>query len=144
RDIDLLKRADKAEVGITITTIDDEAARRVERGAPSPRRRLDAVRRLVSEGVNTYVLIGPVLPTVTDRDLGSFMDALARTGVRRIMTDRLRLRSGMLEALAEALESEPGGKGFDYLASSASYLEGLVKEVETIAREHDLRTESAF
>ncbi len=144
RDLDVIKRAEGAEVGLTITTLDDRAAGRIERNAPPPKRRLEAVRRLVSEGIDAYVLIGPVLPSVTERELESFIEAIAGTGVRRVMTDRLRLRPGMLADLSEAIEAEPGAKGFDYLASSTEYLEGLVRDVESCARRFGLRVEGAF
>ncbi len=144
RDVDLIKRSATAEVGVTITTNDDRAAARIERNAPSPKRRLEAVRRLVSEGIETYVLIGPVLPNVTDKGLDSFIQAIAGTGVRRVMVDRLRLRPGMLQDLTEIVEAGASGKGFDYLASSPGYLEDCVREVESAAKERGLKVEQAF
>jgi DNA repair photolyase len=145
RDIDLIKRSTESEVGITITTVHEEAASAIERGAPSPRRRLEAVRRLVDEGIDAYVLIGPVLPTVTDRDLDSFIREIARTGAVRIMTDRLRLRPGMLAELGEVIDSlDPDGPGFANLVRTPGLLEGTVRAVEKTATEHGLSVEGAF
>ncbi|MDD1771145.1 MAG: radical SAM protein [Methanomassiliicoccales archaeon] len=145
RDIDLIKRSFGSEVGVTITTLDDEAAASIERNAPSPSRRLDTVRRLVSEGINAYVLVGPVLPNVTDRDLDSFMGAIADTGAKRIMTDRLRLRPGMLAPLGDIVDSiRSSSRGFADLVGSPGLLDGMVRDVERTAKEHGLRVESAF
>ncbi len=94
--------------------------------------------------MDTYVLIGPVLPMATEKDLERFIESIAGTGARRVMTDRLRLRPGMLAALDEVFDSGSGGKGFDYLASTPSYLDGLVRDVERVAKEYDLRVEGAF
>lgn len=145
RDIDLIKRSSDSEVGVTVTTLDEEAAASIERNAPSPRRRLEAVRRLVSEGVDAYVLIGPVLPGVTDTDLDAFIDAIVGTGAKRIMTDRLRLRPGMLAPLGEVVNSSRRKpSGFADLVETPGLLENLVGQVEATARERGLRVESAF
>jgi DNA repair photolyase len=69
RDIDLLKLLPEPEVGITLTTIDETLARTFERFAPAPSARLKAIRGLVDAGIETYVLIGPIIPTVTDSDI---------------------------------------------------------------------------
>ena len=82
---------------------------------------------------------------MTDADLDSFIGAIADTGAKRIMTDRLRLRPGMLDRLAKAVDPWIAyGPGFAELASSPGHLEKLVRDVEAVAAEHGLRVESAF
>jgi DNA repair photolyase len=62
RDIDIFKKFNKLEVGITITT-DDERIRKVfEPEAPSLEARINTLKRLHESGLKTYVFIGPVLP----------------------------------------------------------------------------------
>jgi DNA repair photolyase len=56
RDLDLLRRL-RCAVTLTITTLDDDLARRLEPGAPPPSRRLDAVERLSSEGIMVGVRV---------------------------------------------------------------------------------------
>lgn len=63
RDMDLIKRFKDVSVGITITT-DDEGMRKVfEPNAPSISARINALRKLHDNGIETYAFIGPVLPT---------------------------------------------------------------------------------
>jgi DNA repair photolyase len=62
RDIDLFKRFDHIEVGITITTDDDGMRKAFEPGAPPIVGRIDALRKLHAGGVRTYAFIGPTLP----------------------------------------------------------------------------------
>lgn len=53
---------------LTVTTCDDALAARLEPGAPSPTRRLEAVRRLSQAGLPVCVLLMPVLPFLEDTE----------------------------------------------------------------------------
>jgi DNA repair photolyase len=65
RDIDLLKKA-KCSVAVTITTMDEFIAKKLEPGAPSPQKRVDALRKLKDNGIPVSVRIDPVIPGLTD------------------------------------------------------------------------------
>jgi DNA repair photolyase len=62
RDLELLKRSNKIEVCLTITTIDEKIRRIFEPFAPSIEKRVNALARLHSEGIRTQVMIAPILP----------------------------------------------------------------------------------
>jgi DNA repair photolyase len=69
RDLDLLRtiaRANVLSVNLTITTLDVEFARLLEPRAPTPQKRLDAVRALSEAGISAGVLPNPVMPGLTD------------------------------------------------------------------------------
>lgn len=66
RDIDLLKKFDNCEAGLTITTLDDNLRRKIEPGTSSIENRIDALKALKASGIQTYVFIGPILPKLTD------------------------------------------------------------------------------
>ncbi len=62
RDLDVIKRFDEIEVGVTIST-DDERMRKIfEPGAPPIDARINTLRKLKEQGVRTYVFVGPMLP----------------------------------------------------------------------------------
>lgn len=65
RDIDILRKFKNIEVGITISTLDEEVCRRFEPHAPSPAKRIKALKKLDNFGIKTYVFIGPILPGLT-------------------------------------------------------------------------------
>lgn len=65
RDLDLLKKFDCCDVGITITSLDDEVRRHFEPYSSSVQQRLNALRKLHDSGVSTYVFVGPILPHFT-------------------------------------------------------------------------------
>ena len=69
RDVDLLKRIQKqgsVHVNISITTVKARLARLLEPKAPTPKRRLAAVKRLAEQGIPVGVFIMPVIPLLTD------------------------------------------------------------------------------
>lgn len=62
RDVDVIRRFEDIDVGITITT-DDERMRKVfEPHAPPISARVETLRKLKEQGLRTYVFIGPMLP----------------------------------------------------------------------------------
>lgn len=66
RDIDLFKKFDNLEVGISISTLDNEFAQLIERGASRPKERLEALKEIHENGIKTYTFISPFFPQITD------------------------------------------------------------------------------
>lgn len=62
RDVDLLKEAHALEVGLSITTANDDIRKIFEPKAPSIMERLRTIDELHRHGLTTYVMIAPVLP----------------------------------------------------------------------------------
>lgn len=62
RDMDLIKRFEDIEVGITITTDDEVIRKAFEPKAPTIAARINALKTLHDNGIKTYVFIGPLLP----------------------------------------------------------------------------------
>ena len=102
RDVDLLA-GKTASVSITITTLDDYLASRVEKGAPPPSRRIEAIAKLVEEGVPVSVRVDPVIPGLNDHpeDLRSLIRELAYLGVSHIVTSTYKARWDSLARLAK-------------------------------------------
>jgi len=83
RDIDVLARMAKrnlAKVAISVTTLDAKLARIMEPRAPTPARRLDALRQLAAAGIPTAALVAPIIPAINDADIERVLDAVAATG----------------------------------------------------------------
>jgi DNA repair photolyase len=79
RDIDLLQRIGERSsisVNLSVTTLHQRLARRLEPRAPRPDLRLAAVTRLREAGIAAGVFAMPILPGITDKE--SDLDALAR------------------------------------------------------------------
>ena len=85
RDLDLLVPAAKlgiASVAISVTSLDAHTARILEPRAPTPRKRLEAVRQLNAAGVPCHVAIAPVIPQITDHELEHIVEAAAAAQAR--------------------------------------------------------------
>lgn len=65
RDIDLIRQFKNAEVGLTITTLDDSLRREIEPFTTSVGCRIRALEKLKEAGIQTNVFIGPILPGFT-------------------------------------------------------------------------------
>jgi len=68
RDLDLLQQISRtyAAVSFTVTTADEALAARVEPNAPSPTRRLAAMKQCAQAGLLTGAMMMPVLPFIED------------------------------------------------------------------------------
>src|SRR5437867_2505213 len=92
RDIDLLARLD-VKVCVSIGTVSAELARTSEPHASPPNARLEAVRRLVSAGIDAGVLAAPILPGLSDSEesLDAVASAAAKSGATFFSTRPLKL-----------------------------------------------------
>jgi DNA repair photolyase len=85
RDVDVLQelaRHEAARVLLSITTLDGGLSRVMEPRASHPTRRLAAIEALSRAGVQTGVLVAPVIPGLTDHELPSIIAAAASAGAR--------------------------------------------------------------
>lgn len=62
RDLNILKRIEDVEVGLTITTDNEKIRQIFEPNTPSIKRRIETLNKLKENGISTYVFIGPILP----------------------------------------------------------------------------------
>ncbi len=108
RDIDILAelaRQNLAQVYISVTTLDHELARKMEPRASSPKRRLDAVRKLNDAGIACGVMAAPVIPFLTDHELESILQAASEAGAQSAHYTLLRLPFELKELFADWLET---------------------------------------
>ncbi|MCL4329419.1 MAG: radical SAM protein [Candidatus Thermoplasmatota archaeon] len=74
RDLDILTRYRRnLDAGFSIATPYADRAIQMERRAPSPRARIKALERLSSEGIKTWIFLGPIFPGFNDTD-GEFSE----------------------------------------------------------------------
>jgi DNA repair photolyase len=137
RDLDVLvEAASRAEVGVvfSVPTLDDEVWRRTEPGTPPPRRRLDALSRLVAAGVKAGVGMAPILPGISDspEQLERVVRAAREAGATSIWANVLHLKPGTREHFLEALAADWPEELDRYrrLYASRAYLPKI--EVETV------------
>ena len=110
RDIDLyqsIQTHSPVICKITVTTVDEELAAKVEPRAPSPARRLEAIRKMAEAGIFCGVLLMPVLPFLEDRpeQVLSVVDRAADAGAKFIYSGfGVTMRQGQREYFLRELD----------------------------------------
>jgi DNA repair photolyase len=147
RDIDILSRMAArglARVGISVTTLDRDVARKMEPRVPAPDRRLAAIRRLSDAGVPVRIMASPMIPGLTDHELEAILAAGAEAGAVAASYILLRLphevaplfREWLSEAFPDraarvmrAVRATRGGKDYDAEWGKRMTGEGLEAEL---------------
>jgi DNA repair photolyase len=83
RDLDLLAplaARNLVKVYLSVTTLDNHLASRMEPRASAPHRRVQAIRALSAAGVPTGVMFAPVIPMLNDPELESVLEACREAG----------------------------------------------------------------
>lgn len=110
RDIDLyqsIQAHSPVICKLTVTTVDEDLAAKVEPRAPSPAQRLAAIRSLAQAGLFCGVLLMPVLPFLEDRpeQVLSVVDRSADAGAKFIYSGfGVTMRQGQREYFLRELD----------------------------------------
>ena len=83
RDLDILSEMAKSnlvEAAISITSLDNDLTRKLEPRAAAPARRLRTIENLARAGVPVGVMMAPIIPAVTDREIESLLTAAKAAG----------------------------------------------------------------
>lgn len=108
RDIDVIKKLKNATVGFTVTSLDDKVSKFLEVFAPPVSVRINAIRELTKRGINTYAMIGPILPHFVNNEkiLNQLLDKLQAVGVKEVWFEHINLRGPIRERLYNYLLKE--------------------------------------
>jgi DNA repair photolyase len=154
RDLDLLgamARDGLAGVYLSITTLDRKLARRMEPRAPTPERRLQAIRALAEAGVPVGVLASPMIPGLNDSELDRILEAAAAAGARSANYILVRLPHEVKELFEDWLNTHYAGRADKILnrirearggelndPRFGSRMKGAGKHAELLRRRFDL------
>jgi DNA repair photolyase len=111
RDIDLYERMAKrlpVSVNLSVPTLDEEAWRATEPHTPSPAARLDAVAELRSRGIDSGVLIAPLMPGINDdpEQVQPIVDRAREAGATFLGGVALHLRDEVRDVFFAWLEAK--------------------------------------
>ena len=108
RDIDLIApmaAQGLAAVSVSVTTLDDDLARKMEPRAPAPRRRLQMIERLARAGIPVRIQVSPLIPALTDHELEAVMQAGRDAGATFANSIPLRLPLEVADLFRNWLEA---------------------------------------
>src|SRR5580693_3928597 len=148
RDLDLLTRAaEVTDVGMNVSVgiVDKSLSRSIEPGAPGPDRRLAVCAALSDRGLRCGVLMGPVIPFLSDspEQLEAAVRKIASAGAVHVSPIVLHLRTGAREwflgwlsrehpELIEAYRGLYGNRAY----APASYQRKISEQVAALARKY--------
>lgn len=124
RDVDLLSelaRRDRVRVFLSIPFADARMARVVERGAPTPARRFEAIRILSDAGVPCGVMVAPIIPGLSDRHIAAVLEQAADAGAQWAGYTPLRLPGSVRTVFLTRLNEE--------LPDAAKRVEALTRDM---------------
>lgn len=124
RDIDHLAelaKYDAISVKLSVTTLDRHLSRKMEPRTSTPQRRLEAIRVLSQAGIPTGVMIGPVLPGLTDHEIPAILQASSQAGASSAHYTMLRLPHGVKDLFQAWL--------YDHYSDRAERVLNRVREV---------------
>lgn len=107
RDIDIFKEMSMhscINIHISITTLDSKLSRLMEPRATQPKLRLEAIKILSDQNIPVSVIIGPVLPGLTEQEIPSILKASAQSGAINAHYTMLRLPYGVKDIFSNWLE----------------------------------------
>ncbi|MFB6490920.1 MAG: radical SAM protein [Thermoproteus sp. AZ2] len=105
RDLDLFtKYPGKVVVQITITTLREDIAERLEPHAPRPIARLKAAAEVARAGVPLGVRLDPIVPFINDgqNELRAVVDAAAQAGARQLVASTYKAKPDNFARLVAA------------------------------------------
>jgi DNA repair photolyase len=94
RDLDILRTLagnGLIQVSMSVTTLDNTLARRMDPRASSPASRLQAIEALAKAGIPVAVFASPMIPVINDMELETILQASANAGARYASYVLLRL-----------------------------------------------------
>ncbi|HEV2791785.1 MAG TPA: radical SAM protein [Solirubrobacterales bacterium] len=111
RDVEIYERMAKklpVSVNLSIPTLDEEAWRATEPHTPSPAARLDAVAELRARGIESGVLIAPLMPGINDdpEQVRPIVEEAKKAGATFLGGLALHLRDGVKDVFFAWLEAK--------------------------------------
>ncbi len=94
RDLDLLRELawhDAVRVAISVTSLDNTLAAKMEPRASSPAERLDTITKLRNAAIPVMAMVAPIIPGLNDKEVPRILAAVAEAGATSAAYVLLRL-----------------------------------------------------
>jgi len=149
RDLELLKKIKILDVGITITTLDEEVRKVLEPKSSSSIERLDTLKKLATEGIDTWAFFAPVLPYFSDSvdKIEELWIAFSKAEVNQVLVDTTNLYPKVYSNIKRIIRNshpELMGRYESIYSNRFKYQEELRWRLETVARKYNIPYEICF
>lgn len=133
RDIDILAemaQQNLARVALSVTSLDRKLSRSMEPRAPTPERRIEAIRELSASGVPTAVMTAPLIPALNDHELEAILERCQEAGARNAAYVVLRLPLEIKDLFEEWLQAQQPGRAKHVMSIVRSLRDGKAYNAE--------------
>ncbi|HVU62356.1 MAG TPA: PA0069 family radical SAM protein [Phycisphaerales bacterium] len=123
RDLDLLIELSKHHAvgaAISVTSLDNRLAAKMEPRASSPKERLGAVRKLADAGIPVAVMAAPIVPALNESEIPAILEAAKDAGASRAGFVLLRLPFQIKELFLDWVRRE--------LPERAAHVESAIRD----------------
>ena len=137
RDLDVLQALrEHASVGVSLSVPfwSEQTARVLEPYAPTPARRIETIRRLTRAGIPVVVHVAPLIPGLSERDLGALLEAARKAGACSAVSIALRLPGNVAEVFEAKLREHFPLAAEKVLARTREMRGGKLNDSRFIAR----------
>lgn len=145
RDIDILQKMKHVEVALSVSTLDEELAKKLEPCSSTIQERLGTLKELKASGIKTVLFISPVLPYLTDYK--AVIEA-TKDYVDEYWFDKLSLRSSFKTKMFGFIDREyPEYKPFYnniYAKKDNTFWNNLSSEIDEYCRLHNINNKIFF
>lgn len=142
RDLDVIKQLRNPDIGMTITSTDDDISRYFEKFAPSSSIRLKTLKQINDAGIPTYAFVGPLLPhfVAEERNLDDLFKKISDTGTKELYIEHINLKGYILERLKSEMKDVDKGvlKKF-YDSQNKNYRDDLNKILEKLVKKYKFK-----
>ncbi len=138
RDLDLISKFSKAEVMMSIATLNDNERKLLEPNSSTIQERLNVLKKYNDVGIKTSIFFGPIYSTIKLRDVPSIIDTFIEHGAKEIMLDKFNLKPGILPVLEKTF---PNHK---HLLKNDLYFKKVLNEAKKIGNKRNVKIVSAF
>ena len=90
------------EAAVTLTITSFRHSAKLEPGAPSPERRLEALRELSQAGIPVGLRLDPVFPELTDGEIEEIVEQATRAGAKHLVASTFKPRRDSWKRFAQA------------------------------------------
>jgi len=144
RDIDLFQQFKQCEVGITITTLNNDLQKEIEPFTSSISNRIKALEKLNVGNINTYIFIGPIMPYLTD-----WKEIILKTKhcTNLYMFENLNIRGSIWNSIQTWLKKkhpELLEKYNEIYFTKSNYWNNMEKEIKQFCKEQDVQSKIYF
>ncbi|UCC95245.1 MAG: radical SAM protein [Candidatus Omnitrophota bacterium] len=151
RDLDILKKFGKIVVSISLTTLKENLAKKLEPFASSPKERLQAIQRL-SKYIPVVVRFDPLIYLLNTTETRKLIEEVKSRGAKQIITSTYKVRPDNFQRILrqfpqyrnlwEKLYMEDGERIGGYIYLSMELRKKLIKEVRNISKSFKLEFSS--